>query len=118
MAQRAGISVSYLSQLESDDRPMTDAVLLAFARAFPHDWQGLSPDREDATLLARATAAAQDPAVPGGGVSEEMLRKAVRRQPQLAERLVAVHDAYRRSQEQLRSLDDAFERGGGETPLP
>ncbi|PWG02934.1 helix-turn-helix domain-containing protein [Sphingosinicella humi] len=118
MAARVGISVSYLSQLESDDRPMTDAVLMAFARAFPADWADIHAD-EDAVLLARAIEAAADPTVADAPLAEEALRRAVKRQPQLAERLVAVHAAYRRSQDQLRTLDDAFERGAsGGSPLP
>jgi predicted transcriptional regulator/transcriptional regulator with XRE-family HTH domain len=119
MARRAGLSVSYLSQLESDDRPMTDAVLLAFARAFPGDWAEIGPG-DDAALLARAGAAAADPSVAGAALSEEALLRAVARHPLLAERLASVHEAYRRSQDQLRTLDDAFERGadGGGTPLP
>lgn len=117
MAARVGLSVSYLSQLESDDRPMTDAVLAAFARAFPDDWAEIGPD-DHAALVARAAAAANDPTVPGA-LAEDALLRGVARQPLLAERLVAVHDAYRRSQDQLRSLDDALERGsGGGAPLP
>jgi predicted transcriptional regulator/transcriptional regulator with XRE-family HTH domain len=117
MAARVGLSVSYLSQLESDDRPMTDAVLAAFARAFPDDWAEIGPD-DHAALVARAAAAANDPTVPGA-LAEEALLRGVARQPLLAERLVAVHDAYRRSQDQLRSLDDALERGtGGGIPFP
>ncbi|MBC7159007.1 MAG: DUF2083 domain-containing protein [Porphyrobacter sp.] len=117
MARRVGISTSYLSQIENDDRPMTDAVLLAFARAFPDDWAEVTPDNEG-MLLAQSMAAAQDPTIGGAPVPEDTLRKAIRRQPQLAERLVATHHAYQRTQQQLRSLDDALGRGGEEVPLP
>lgn len=116
MAGRLGLSVSYLSQLESDDRPMTDAVLAAFARAFPDDWGEVGAD-DHAALVARAAAAANDPTVPGA-LDEDVLLRGVARQPLLAERLAAVHDAYRRSQDQLRSLDDALERGTGGVPFP
>jgi predicted transcriptional regulator/DNA-binding XRE family transcriptional regulator len=117
MAARVGLSVSYLSQLESDDRPMTDAVLAAFARAFPDDWAEIGAD-DHAALVARAAAAASDPTVPGA-LAEEALLRGVARQPLLAERLAAVHEAYRRSQDQLRSLDDALDRGsGGGAPFP
>src|SRR5690606_29130482 len=61
-------------------------------------------------------AAASDPTVPGA-LAEEALLRGVARQPLLAERLAAVHEAYRRSQDQLRSLDDALERGPG-GPFP
>lgn len=117
LAARVGISVSYLSQIESDDRPLTDAVLIAFSRAFPSDWAELAPAQES-MLLAQAMAAAQDTSIPAPPVNEEALRKAIHRQPQLAERLVATHAAYQRALEQLRSIDDALDRGGQEIPLP
>ncbi len=111
MAERVGISVSYLSQIESDDRPMTAAVLIAFSRAFPADWADIDPD-DDANLLIDTVDAVRDVTIPGPDVSDEEIQKALLRQPQLARRLVATHHAYRRSQEQLRSLDDAFDRQG------
>lgn len=118
MARRLGISVSYLSQLESDDRPMTNAVLIAFAREFPRDWADIDPD-EEASLLAQAADAVSDPTVAGAPVSDDVLRRAVKQQPLLARRLVAVHAAYRRSQEQVTTLDDAFESGAKDgNPLP
>lgn len=111
MADRVGISVSYLSQIESDDRPMTAAVLVAFSRAFPADWADIVSD-DDANLLIDTVNAVRDVTIPGPELSDEEIQKALLRQPQLARRLVATHHAYRRSQEQLRSLDDAFDRQG------
>ena len=48
MAQALGISVSYLSQLENDDRPLTAKVKAAVASAFPTDWASFA----GATTLA------------------------------------------------------------------
>ena len=109
MARRAGISVSYLSQIESDDRPMTEAVLAAFAAAFPLDW-GEIEQGEGASLLARVSQAANDPALPGPAVPDDQLHRAIQRYPALTERLASLHAAYQRSQEQLRILDDALDR--------
>ncbi len=109
MADRIGISVSYLSQIESDDRPMTAAVLVAFSRAFPADWADIVSD-DDAHLLIDTMAAVRDVTIPGPDLSDEEIQKALLRQPRLARRLVETHNAYRRSQEQLRSLDDALDR--------
>jgi hypothetical protein len=63
--------------------------------------------------------AAADPTVPQAGLDEDTLRRGVRQQPLLARRMVALHTAYLRAQDQLRVLDDRIETGsaaGG--PLP
>ncbi|WP_431470607.1 helix-turn-helix domain-containing protein [Sphingosinithalassobacter sp. LHW66-3] len=111
LARRLGISVSYLSQIENNDRPVTAAVQLALAREFP--FERLASDDALPMLLA-AVEAGSDVSVARDRLSEEAVRRALEQQPQLARRLVAVHEAYRRSQEQLRVLDDRVESGAQE----
>jgi predicted transcriptional regulator/transcriptional regulator with XRE-family HTH domain len=111
LAATLGISVPYLSQIESNDRPLTGPVLLALARAYPDDWGGIAG--ADEPLLIAAASAGSDPSI-AAPVAEDALRRAIEQQPQLARRLVAVHDAYRRSQEQLRLLDDTVGASGAD----
>ncbi|MFW2830209.1 helix-turn-helix domain-containing protein [Sphingomonas sp. ID0503] len=110
MAERLGISVSYLSQIENDDRPVTPQVLIELARAFPLEWADVDPD-DDNALLIDAVEAAIDPTVPSDALAEEAVRRSLRQQPLLARRMVALHAAYRRSQEQLRAVDDRIDSG-------
>lgn len=118
MGARLGISVPYLSQIENNSRPITDVVLLALAREFPLEAADIGAEAEGSVLL-RAIDAATDSSIPAERVEEADVRRGVEQQPLLARRLVAVHDAWRRSQEQLRVLDDRFDTGSGEaTPLP
>jgi predicted transcriptional regulator/DNA-binding XRE family transcriptional regulator len=118
MARRAGISVSYLSQIESDDRPMTEAVLAAFAAAFPLDWAEIEQGSE-ASMLARMSLAGSDATIPAPPVPEDQLCRAAERYPVVAERLVALHAAYQRSQEQIRILNDELDqRGAVASTLP
>jgi XRE family transcriptional regulator, fatty acid utilization regulator len=107
-AERLGISTSYLSQIENGDRPLTGLVQAALARAFPHDWGDIG---EDSGLIAAALAAATDPAIDGATEPDPGLHKALRQQPQLARRLVALHAAYRRVEAQVRVLDDRVDSG-------
>lgn len=116
LAARIGLSVSYLSQIESNDRPMTDAVLMAFARAFPHDWADTGAD-DTMALLAGVETAVQAVVFADAEFTPDAMRRAVNQQPLLARYLVSTHAALARSQEQLRSLDDALD-SGSETPLP
>lgn len=109
MAARLGLSVSYLSQLENDDRPVTAPVSDALARAFPLDW---SPDRGNAgQRLAAVREAIADPLF-AGLASPDALHRAVEQQPLLADRLVRLHAAYRRSEERRQMADDAIASGG------
>ena len=118
MAAKLGLSISYLSQIENDDRPLTGAVLLSLARAFPLEWADIDASAEDA-LLIEAVEAGIDPSVPQDGLDAEAIRRGVKQQPLLARRMIALHTAYLRAQEQLRVLDDRIDSGsaaGG--PLP
>ncbi len=112
MAARVGISVSYLSQIETDGRPLTSAVALGFAAAFPADWIGVDED-EDARLLAGLAEAAAEPVLPEPPPAPDVLARAIEQQPGLARRFVALHAAWRRAEDQLQRLDDAYDTGGG-----
>jgi predicted transcriptional regulator len=115
MAVRLRISVSYLSQIENGDRPITPAVLGALGEAFPADWATIDPE-EDTSLLIETVDAASDPSVPEARLAQETVRRGVKQQPQLARRMIALHAAFRRSQDQLRVLDDRFETGEARLP--
>ncbi|NIJ18810.1 hypothetical protein FHS95_000479 [Sphingomonas naasensis] len=118
MAARLGISVPYLSQIENNGRPITDVVLLALAREFPMEAADIGAEAETSTLL-RTIDAATDTSIPAHALGEPDVRRGLEQQPLLARRLVAVHEAWRRSQEQLRVLDDRFDTGSSEAaPLP
>jgi len=116
MAARLGISVSYLSQIENNDRPITDIVLVALSREFPLEAFG---DTEVSTSLLRTIDAATDASVPAERMEEGDVRRGIEQQPLLARRMVALHEAWRRSQEQLRVLDDRYDSGSTDAaPLP
>lgn len=118
MAARLGISVPYLSQIENNDRPITDIVLLALAREFPIEGAAIGA-QSDTNALLRTIDAATDNSIAADRIDETDVRRALEQQPLLARRLVALHEAYRRSQAQLRVLDDRFDSGTGDAaPLP
>lgn len=115
MAARLKISVSHLSQIESGDRPITPAVLSALGEAFPADWATIDP-QEESSLLIEGADAASDPSVPEATLGHDAVQRGVKQQPLLVRRLVALHNAFRRSQDQLRVLDDRFEAGAVRLP--
>ena len=117
MAQRLGISVSYLSQLENDDRPLSDALLDRLAREFPLDWQDLGADSTEKRLVALREALA-DPLF-AEALPAEQLARIAEQQPAFAERFIALHEAYRRTGQRLEMVDEALaadNSGGARLP--
>jgi predicted transcriptional regulator/DNA-binding XRE family transcriptional regulator len=118
MAARLGLSVSYLSQLESNDRPLTVAVIEALLHAFPLDWERFDADRAT-TRLAEMREAIADPLFDEPPPSPEALHRSVEQQPLLADRFLRLHAAYRKAEERLQIVDDAIASGvpgGGRLP--
>ena len=109
MAARLGLSVSYLSQLESDDRPITPRVADALARAFPLDWvpEGLDEGEQRAAAMRDALA---DPLFAGLAAADQLAR-AADQQPALADRFVALHRAYRAAEERRHIADESVQNG-------
>jgi transcriptional regulator with XRE-family HTH domain len=117
MAALLGISVSYLSQLEHDDRPLTPVLLEALARQFPLDWQEYDDDAATRRFAALREATA-DPlfAMP---LSPDQITRVAEQQPALADQFIALHSAYRHVGERLQIVDEAMADdnvGGGRLP--
>jgi XRE family transcriptional regulator, fatty acid utilization regulator len=117
MAERLGISVSYLSQIEHDDRPLTPVLLEKLARDFPLDWQDFEEDATTRRFAALREASA-DPlfATP---LSSDQLARIAEQQPVLADQFVALHQAYLHSGQRLQMIDEAISAdnvGGSRLP--
>lgn len=118
MASRLGVSVSYLSQLENDDRPLTSTVLAALGRHFPLDFDNLQAD-EDTRRFAAASAVLDDPLFGDTRLDPQAVARLAEQQPALADRLIALHAAYRAAEERLQMLDETIDSGadqGGRLP--
>ncbi len=112
MAARLGVSVSYLSQIENEERPLTPPVLIALTREFPQTWADIGADDGVADLV-RAIEAGTDSSIPAAIIDEAAVQRGVEKHPALTHRMVALHEAWRRSQAQLRVLDDKVDSGAG-----
>jgi XRE family transcriptional regulator, fatty acid utilization regulator len=106
MARMMGISVSYLSQLEHDGRPLTPTLLNALADNFPLDWQAFEPDAARHRFAGLLTATA-DPLFPETMPPEQVARIA-EQFPTVADRFIALHAAYRQTGERLQIVDEAL----------
>ncbi len=109
MAEKLGISVSYLSQLESGERPLTTSVLAALGRHHPATLamiEGEGPARR----LAALSAALADPSL-AGALPPETIAKLAEERPEVADRIVAMHRAMRAAEERLQIAEETMVAG-------
>lgn len=107
MARVLGISVSYLSQLENDDRPLTAKVKAALAEAYPVDWAAFD-NREGEQLLGAFVHALAQPDVLGPELEPERIEKLHLQFPEFAARYVDLHRAFRQTHERLNMVEEAI----------
>jgi predicted transcriptional regulator/transcriptional regulator with XRE-family HTH domain len=106
MAAALGISASYLSQLENDERHLTPALADTLRATFPLDWADLAPTGGDALVLALHEALA-DPQVPGH-LPGEAVERLVRQFPGFAASFVQLHGLHAQTRLRLDMLDETI----------
>lgn len=114
MAGSLGISPSYLSQLEHDDRPLTPQLLERISQLFPLDWQELETD-DPARLAVALREALSDPLFEES-LPAEALARIAEQQPGFAERFIALYEAYRTTSQRLEMVDEAISAGSLNNP--
>lgn len=107
MARLLGISVSYLSQLENDDRPLTAKVKAALARAFPLDWSSFD-ERQEEQLLGAFNWAMASPAVASPPADPERTERLLLQHPDFAARYVDLHRAWQQAQDRIAMMEEAL----------
>ncbi|KQR83268.1 helix-turn-helix domain-containing protein [Sphingomonas sp. Leaf343] len=100
MATRLGLSVSYLSQLESGERPLTASVVAVLARHYPQALAAIEGEAPARRLAAINAALGSDA---GARLAEE--------RPEVADRLIALHEAARAAEERLALAEETMTTG-------
>lgn len=108
-ASRLALSPSYLSQIETNQRPATSRVLAALSRAFDLDASQFDLDG-DARLIADLREAVTDLAPHAEQPSALELKQAAASTPRLARQFLALHQEYRRLDERLKTLNETLGR--------
>jgi predicted transcriptional regulator/DNA-binding XRE family transcriptional regulator len=102
LASAIGVSLSYLNQMENNQRPLTVPVLLKLNAAFGIDVQLFSED-DEARLIGDLKEALSDPAV-GETIATAELRELAGNMPAVGRALVSLHRRYRRVLQQSAAL--------------
>ncbi len=105
-ARRLSLSPSYINQIESNQRPVTAAVLLAISRTFDLDITRFGADDLD-RIVADLREALADPVFRGLEPSLQDLKNATTHAPAFAHAFLRLHGAMRRLEERRAALDDA-----------
>lgn len=105
-AARLGISVSYLSQIEANQRPATSRVLLALTQAFDVPLEAFEA-HENERLIADLRAAIAESGSPHGHVSLSDVRQVALQAPTFARRFLDLHRANQRLAERLSLTEQA-----------
>ncbi len=108
-ADRLGVSLPYLNQMENNHRPISAAVVLALAQEFGLDVTELTVG-ESERLVTDMREALADPVFAATAPPIADLRLTASNAPALARAFLNLHRAYRQTHERLASLDDALGR--------
>lgn len=108
-ADKLGVSLPYLNQMENNHRPVSATVVLALAQEFGLDVTELNAG-EGERLVSDMREALADPVFSKTTPPLADLRLAASNAPALARAFLDLHRAYRQSHERLASLDEALGR--------
>ncbi len=108
-AQKLGVSLPYLNQMENNNRPVSTTVVLSLAQEFGFDVTELQSG-DEARLVGDMREALADPVFSGPTPPLSDLRLAASNAPALARSFLELHTAYRQTHERLASLDEALGR--------
>lgn len=102
LARAIGISLSYLNQLENNQRPLTLPVLFKLNTAFGVAMEAFSED-EQLRLISDLREALADPAL-GEAIAAADIRELATNMPAVGRALVTLHRRYRNALEQSAAL--------------
>ncbi len=106
-AKRLGVSISYLSQIESNQRPVTPRVLVALIDAFNVPTELFEVD-SDHRLIADLKGALAESSEGGPAVPLAELKRLATAAPTFVKRFLALQRSYQRLNERLNLTDEAI----------
>lgn len=115
LAQRLALSLSYVSQIENNQRPVTAAVLLRLANVFGGD-VGQFSEEQDRRLMAELHCALHDRTLWAEALPAASVARLVEQAPELVEAFLTLYQRYNRLQEAYAQVIDRYDGqlGAGE----
>lgn len=94
LAAELGVSASYITLIEADQRPASARLLMRLAEVYDLDITELAPS-SDAQLAADFASALKDPVFESGGLPRAEIEAVLQASPRIAAAFVRLHDRYR-----------------------
>ncbi|HSW19175.1 MAG TPA: short-chain fatty acyl-CoA regulator family protein [Ramlibacter sp.] len=107
LAQRLGLSLSYVSQIENNQRPVTAPVLLKLAEAFGGGVAQFSED-QDRRMLAELDCALHDRTLRNETIAPAGLQRLVEQAPELVDAFLTLYQRHTRLQDEYAQTVDRF----------
>lgn len=109
LAQKLGVSASYLNLIEHNRRNVTVALLLRLSEIFKLDFQDLAED-EESQLVADLMEAFGDDFFEDSEITTTDVRELVTSAPMAAKGVLALYDAYKNTKDDARSMADKLSK--------
>ncbi|MDB4997266.1 MAG: Cro/Cl family transcriptional regulator [Myxococcaceae bacterium] len=110
LAERLGISASYLNLIESNRRPLPAGLLIKLAQLFSVDLHSFATD-DDARLVADLFEAFADPLFESHGLTNNELREMATASPNASRAVLALYRAYTATRASADSLSSRLSDG-------
>ncbi|WP_394820771.1 short-chain fatty acyl-CoA regulator family protein [Pendulispora albinea] len=110
LAERLGISASYLNLIESNKRPLPASLLIRLAQLFNVDLHSFATD-EDARLVADLIEVFADPLFEGNGLTSTEVREVAAASPNAGRAVLSLYRAYQSMRESADSLSSRLTEG-------
>jgi predicted transcriptional regulator/DNA-binding XRE family transcriptional regulator len=120
LAEKLGISASYLNLIESNRRALPAPLLISLARELGVDLATFASD-EDARLIGDLTEAFADPLFEADDLTSNDVRELANASPQAARAVLTLYEAYRRARSSADDLSTRItegEDGAGRSRIP
>ncbi|MGK3998300.1 helix-turn-helix domain-containing protein [Sorangium sp. So ce1024] len=111
LADRLGVSASYLNLIENNRRPLTAPLLIRLAQIFQLDLQNFASE-EDVRLTADLHEVFGDPIFESHGLTNADLRELVATSPNVARAVLTLYRTYATTRESLATLGERLAGDG------
>jgi predicted transcriptional regulator/transcriptional regulator with XRE-family HTH domain len=116
MAEKLGISASYLNLIESDRRPLTAPLLIKLAQEFHLDLKNFAAS-DEGRMISDLLEVFGDPLFENHGLTNNDVRELATTAPNLGRAVVALYQAYQGSKHSVESLAGQLSDDGSGTGL-